>query len=104
MIAGLGLLAFTGYQAMTCKHTQTACKISIDFYFDAVATVDRFAMSGPYSHDNADRENLRLAQQEFQGLPASLLWLLAVSTAISIVGGLQSSGELKAISLAHAPQ
>ncbi|KAL4516730.1 hypothetical protein Ndes2526B_g05308 [Nannochloris sp. 'desiccata'] len=65
---GLGMLVYTGYQAMTY------------------------------------RESLRLTQQEFVGLPVSLLSLLAVAVAVSLVGGLQSSGELKPILLADAPQ
>jgi hypothetical protein len=52
----------------------------------------------------ADRESLRLTQQEFVGLPPSLLSLLAAAVAVSLLGGLQSSGELKPISLADAPQ
>ncbi len=47
---------------------------------------------------------MRLTQQEFQGLPAPLLTLLAVAVTVSLVGGLQASGELKPISLADAPQ
>ena len=52
----------------------------------------------------ADRETLRLTQEEFQGLPLSIAALLVAAAALSLVGALQSSGELQPISLADNPQ
>ena len=50
------------------------------------------------------REHMRLMEQEFSGLPTHLVVLLIISTVLSILGGQKSSGELKPISLADAPQ
>ena len=52
----------------------------------------------------ADRENLRLAQQEFQSLPLSILLQLAVAAAVCVMGGLQASGEFKPIAIADTPR
>ena len=99
LVAGLGLLVYTGYQAMTC----TCCA---DQFPTSLSLLSLFTPSSPPPHHSmsTDRETLRLAQQEFDGLPPQLLWLLVASVATSLIGGLQTSGSLKLISLADAPQ
>lgn len=97
LTAGLGLLVYAGYQAMTC-----GCRLVITLFGDTPAPVWPSQLTHHPPH--ADREDLRLTQQEFEGLPAPLLTLLAAAVAVSLVGGLHASGELKPISLADAPQ
>jgi hypothetical protein len=53
-----------------------------------------------YKLSNADRENVRLAQEEFDQLPLSLVLLLSSGILISLAGGVVSSGQLKPISVA----
>ena len=53
---------------------------------------------------NADREQVRMNHQEFDGLPLWLLWCLSVATFLVYVGGMMASGPLKRISVADAPQ
>ena len=45
-----------------------------------------------------------MAQQEFAGLPPQLLLLLAAAAVLTLLGGLQSSGELAPVSIADNPQ
>lgn len=91
---GIGLLVYTGYQAMTCTSL-----VPLHLISTLCLPTSSIHISPP-----ADRENVRLTQQEFQGLPLSLLWMLCIAVAVSMVGGLQSAGELKPISLADSPQ
>lgn len=50
---------------------------------------------------SADREDLRLTQKEFVGLPFPLLLQLLAAAALCLGGGLQVSGEFKPIALAN---
>lgn len=52
----------------------------------------------------ADREQVRMNHQEFDGLPLWLLWCLVVATVLVYLGGMLASGPLKRISVADAPQ
>eukprot|EP00887_Chlorella_sp_A99_P003480 scaffold7.g3480.t1 len=51
------------------------------------------------------REQVRLLQQEFAGLPPLLLLQLLAAAALAVVGGLQESGSFKPIRIAdlHKP-
>ena len=107
MTAGMLLLIYTGYEAMTCATK----KLNNHFHSNLITFTERnchhprlyLTLTHVYLHC-ADRENLRLTQQEFESLPAPLLSLLAAAVAISLLAGLNSSGDLKPISLADAPQ
>ena len=52
----------------------------------------------------ADRENLRLTQQQFEGLPLALLAQLAAAVAVCVLGGLEVSGGFKPIRVADVPK
>lgn len=52
----------------------------------------------------ADREDLRLAQREFVGLPLPLLAQLLAATALCLAGGLRASGEFRPVALADNPR
>ena len=68
---------------------------------------DSLPDSLPYSRlptPHADREHLRLTQQEFEGLPLPLLAQLAAAVAVAVLGGLQVSGTFKPIRVADVPK
>ncbi|KAL4425340.1 hypothetical protein ABPG75_009356 [Micractinium tetrahymenae] len=50
------------------------------------------------------REALRLTQQEFEGLPLSLLGQLVAAVAACVLGGLQVSGSFAPIRVADVPK
>lgn len=96
---GLLVLFITGYKAMECK--------TLSGLEDIIKTTRCFIVlqwtseSKPiYKLSNADRENVRLAQEEFNQLPLSLVLLLCSGILISLAGGVVSSGQLKPISVA----
>lgn len=98
------MLVYTGYEAMSCALRHFPLPLSSCSLASSLGPSIELIPLSSMSHTPADRENMRLAQQEFHGLPPPLLWLLAAATAICLLGGLQSSGQLKPISIADAPQ
>lgn len=52
----------------------------------------------------ADRENLRLTQQPFEGLPLSLIAQLAAAVVVAALGGLQVSGTFQPIRISDVPK
>ena len=58
----------------------------------------------PSSRAPADRENLRLTQQQFEALPLALLAQLAAAVAVCALGGLQVSGTFRPIRISDAPK
>jgi hypothetical protein len=98
LAAGLGLIVFSGYQAMSCESPGEELHVLEYNMFLHLKLIARTCRA------RADRETLRLTQEEFQGLPLSIAALLVAAAALSLVGALQSSGELQPISLADNPQ
>jgi hypothetical protein len=100
LIAGLGLLIATGYQTVACTYypfTRYTCR----FGSNPILTPPVITSISPLPL--TDRESLRLAQQELDGLPTSLLLQLIAATILSLLGGLLSSGEFKPIALSDNP-
>lgn len=93
IVVGLVMLAFTGYQAMICEYMMTISHGSI-----LILTAYMFLVC--FSLFLADREDLRLAQKEFEGLPAKLLIQLLGSSFVCLLGSLKASGQFKPIALA----
>jgi hypothetical protein len=52
----------------------------------------------------ADREHLRLTQQQFEGLPLSLVAQLAAAVVVAALGGLQVSGSFQPIRISDVPK
>ena len=125
LYGGLAALFFAGYQAMSCE----ALLLVVLPVGPAAPTVWRgreepgdwqqvplsssLARGGWPSMDPvsrcisfpfAARENARLLQQEFTGVPISLLLQLLVSATVSLLGGLQASGSFRPIRIADMPK
>lgn len=100
MAGGLLLMLATAWQAMQCelhlyrggdvRPMACPCSIADDVLTPLV--------------DAADRESLRVTQQEFEGVPLPLLLQLVAAAAASLLGGLQAWGTFKPIALADNPR
>lgn len=94
LAAGLALMVYVGYEASICESPLVPRS---DRMHGILITLLQLV------HHPADREGLRLTQQEFEGLPFRLVLMLGVAAGVSLLGGLQSSGQLKPISVADDP-
>jgi hypothetical protein len=118
LLAGLALLVFTGYQAMTCESTRLRASSTSNGNVAAGCPAPLAARPAlllarhPARHrlppslllTSADRENLRLTQQQFEGLPLALMAQLAAAVAVCVLGGLEVSGGFKPIRVADVPK
>lgn len=96
MAASLAVIFLTGYQIMDCEWV--CCAIVLQGHsYSPLPT--HFAVC-----HCADREDLRMTQQEFEGLPLQSQLQLLAATIVCALSGLKVSGVFKAIEWADDPK
>jgi hypothetical protein len=106
VLAGLALLLATGYQTITCGCTRRmpASKHARVDVCPTAAVAAHETVSLRLCPGDADREHLRLTQQQFDGLPLTLLAQLLTAVAVCALGGLNVSGTLRPIRVSDVPK
>ena len=125
LLAGLALLAYTAYQATICARDRNwdicACCLRQPRRSKLQSSLAAARCRPPARLDNprflnplllfdtftcwrADRETLRLTQQEFEGLPLPLLAQLVAAVAACLLGSLAALGRFQPIRIADVPK